>query len=76
MTKKIEYERPKKKVTKHCWKLNNSEIYDFSSDDDLFVNESRSLRQKVTPKAKNVNLQGSRLNSSMVRVRVQIIYWY
>ena len=69
MTKKIEYEQPLRR-------LDNSEIYDFSSDDDLFVNESRSLRQKVTPKAKNVNLQGSRLNSSMVRVRVQIIYWY
>ena len=69
MTKKIEYEQPMRQ-------LDNSEIYDFSSDDDLFVNESRSLRQKVTPKAKNVNLQGSRLNSSMVRVRVQIIYWY
>ena len=70
MTKKIEYEQPMRQ-------LDNSEIYDFSSDDDLFVNESRSLRQKVTPpKAKNVNHQGSLLNSSMVRVTVQIMYWY
>ena len=76
MTTKIEYEQPMRKVPKYGRKLDESEIYDFCSDDDLFVNESRSLRQKVTPKAKNVNLQGSRLNSSMVRVRVQIIYWY
>ena len=75
MTKKIEYERPKKKVTKHCWKLNNSEIYDFSSDDDLFVNESRSLRRKAAPpEAKNVNHQGSNLNFLMVRVTEQIVY--
>ena len=69
MTKKIEYERPKRKVPKYGRQLDNSEIYDFSSDDDRFVNESRSLRRKVTsPEAKNVNQQGTNLDSSMVRV--------
>ena len=69
MTKKIEYEKPKRKVPKNGRQLENSEIYDFSSDDDLFVNESQSLRHKVAPpEARNVNQQGSNLNSSMVRV--------